>query len=214
MSTRAAVISRPATGSRNRSGSLLGLGDGQPMTPRSPTLIEAQIAQAWLEGCGVGDLGEIRGIAHLVGRPRRLVGSIELERTRPGDRASLPGRAELASRRFDDLDVVLQLAPQDFDQASDATRTELGLLRELAGGLIERGASSVLVIPAVAHSHLEAVATEVARALGKRSERKLRRLVEAVRRCRAALSGISFADHAIVANEITLFVAVTDPNPE
>jgi hypothetical protein len=209
------AISRPLTGAHQRRGAGLGLGDGQPVkTPLPPAFIESRIAQAWLDGCGVADLESIRGVAHLVGRPRRLVGSIELERTRPGDRAILGGNAELATRRFDNLDVVLQLAPQDFDQASDATRTELGLLRELASGLIERGARSVLVIPAVAHSHLEAVATEVARALGREPERKLRRLVEAARQCRAAIAGITFADHAIVANEVTLFVAVTDPTSE
>jgi hypothetical protein len=184
------------------------------VTPQAPTFVEAQIAGAWLEGCEVAELTEVHGIAHLVGRPRRLVGSIDLERARPGDRTALPGRAELADRLFDDLDVVLQLAPQDFDQASAATRTELGLLRELAGGLIERGARSVLVIPAIAHDHVEGVVTEVARALGCEPERKLRRLVEAARRCRAAIAGISFADHAIVANELALFVAVTDPTSE
>ena len=211
------AISRPVTGAHHRRGAGLGLGlgDGQPVEAAPPpSFIEARIAQAWLDGCGVADLEAIRGAAHLVGRPRRLVGSIELERTRPGDRAILGGNAELATRRFDNLDVVLQLAPQDFDQASYATRTELGLLRELASGLIERGARSVLVVPAVAHSHLEIVATEVARALGREPERKLRRLVEAARECRATIAGITFADHAIVANEVTLFVAVTDPNPE
>lgn len=206
------AVARPATGARYRRDATPGPGDGQ--SGSSLMQIDARIAQAWLDGCGAADLGELRGVAHLVGRPRRLVGSIELERTRPGDRASLPGRAELATRRFDDLDVVLQLAPQDFDQASAATRTELGLLRELAGGLIERGARSVLVIPAVAHDRLEAIATEAARALGSDPERELRRLVEAARQCRTAIAAISFADHAIVANEVTLFVAVTDPTPE
>jgi hypothetical protein len=198
-----------------RGGRTRGIDGTRPMTPQAPTHVEAEIADAWLAGCGVSKLGAIRGIAHLVGRPRRLVGSIELERsTHARDRAPVPGRAEQPVRRFDDLDVVLQLAPQDIDQASPGTRTELGLLRELAGSLIERGARSVLVIPAIANDRIDEVVTAVARALGRAPERKLRRLVEAARQCRAAIAGISFADHAIVANEVTLFVAVTGPTPE
>ncbi|HWO23987.1 MAG TPA: hypothetical protein VNO30_34830 [Kofleriaceae bacterium] len=185
-----------------------------PATPQAPTHVEAEIADAWLAGCGVSKIGAVRGIAHLVGRPRRLVGSIELERAHARDRAPVPGRMEHTVRRFDDLDVVLQLAPQDIDQASPGTRIELGLLRELAGSLIERGARSVLVVPAIANDRIEEVVLAVAQSLGRAPQRKLRRLVEAARQCRAAIGRIAFADHAIVANEVTLFVAVTGPTPE
>ncbi len=208
------AVRRSTTVRTSRDEHARGTDTSQPMTPRAPTYVEAQIAKAWLAGCEVPELGLVQGIAHLVGRPRRLVGSIDLERTHPGDRATLPGRSELAERRLDDLDVVLQLAPQGHDQASAATRTELGLLRELAGSLIERGARSVLVIPAVSQDRVHDVVAAVARALGRAPERKLARLVEAARRCRAAIAGITFADHRIVADEVTLFVAVTDPTRE
>ena len=197
-----------------QSGITRGMDLAQPATPASPTYIEQDIAKAWLTGCRVDSIGDIHGIAHLVGRPRRLIGSIDLERARTGDRAPIPSRSGLADRRLDDLDVVLQLAPQDNDQASSGTRTELGLLRELARSIIERGASSVLVVPAIAHQEVEAVVTVIAGAMGRGSWRPIRRLLEAARRCRAMIAALSYGDHVAIADEVSLFVAVTGPAPE
>ena len=138
-----------------------------------------------------------RDVIHLIGRARRTAAGIDL-----GE----------GVRLFTGADVVLQLEPQDYDQASTATRTELGILRELASTLIERGARSVIVIPAVAHDELIAVVKVLARAMGAAPARKLERLAEAVRLTRAHIAAIPHGDHLVIADEITLFVGESPPS--
>lgn len=173
-------------------------------TSTMPTYVEREIASAWLHGCAVTSLERIQGIAHLVGRPRRRVGGVDLERALPAS-AATPVQM---SRRYDNLDVVLQLAPQEQDQASTATRTEMGLLRELATTLVERGAHSVIVLPAMARGEVEGLVTALARIMGTAPERELARLAEALRACRRRLAEITHGDHVVVANEVTLLFGV------
>jgi hypothetical protein len=150
--------------------------------------VEPTVSSAW---------GNADGIAHFIGRPRRRVGAIELDRLAPR-----------GIRRVDHLDVILQLTPQDADQASAATRTELGLLRELAASLIERGARSVLVLPAIAADEVLPLAARLSTAYGKKGERSLLRLARAARAARNTIAEIDHSDHRVVAREISLFVAV------
>jgi hypothetical protein len=158
--------------------------------------IDPAVANAWTLGTGEPP-GAILGMVHVLGRPRRALSAIDLQ---------LASGALWNVEALDGVDVVLQLARQASDHASAATRTEIGILRELAASLIERGARSVIVLPAIAVGDVNHVVVDLAVALGAAPARSLARLAAGVRACRTALAHLP-GEHAAIADEVTLLLA-------
>jgi hypothetical protein len=164
-------------------------------TYAGPSLV-ADLGTQWTKG-------RATGIVHAVGRPIRSIEGVRLDVNGDRSGALSPSQLEVDGVSL----VLLQGDPNGASEVpTPATRLETAALRDFAVALVEKGAHSVLVVPALPEPTLrqvvEKLGTFSGRALRNRAER-----LAATRAIRDLLSGLPGRTHAEAALEVTLFEA-------
>ncbi len=171
------------------------------------------LAQEWvLEGKTMPDADRaLAGVAHVIGRPVRDVGTIRLD----SGQGSRSRRAALLPSELVPAGTPVVIVQGDPGGAlalpTEASRIETSQLRELAVAIIEQGADAAIVIPSVMESTARIVIRQLAESLASPARRDADRVIEVADLVRARLHAIEDEAHAAAELEVTVFIR-TSPN--